>query len=242
LYRGVWDRKKRYNSVKKSLISIMAVAMCLGIVGSSYAYFTDVETSLGNTFIAGTLGLEIKDNSTWDPDPWGHGVDQTWLMDLMVPGESWVTNYIALRETGTIPADHVEISFTSTIDEQTNPPGLNPMESDTNPDSVAGDLAKWLEVTSMLFSGVDLKCKITGGSTPGWDFNGNGWLDLDDLANSPAIAGVNGPLDNLDPPHLTGGEGSLHVTVMFHAGATNDIQGDTLTTTVTFTLNQDVSQ
>lgn len=229
--------------LKKSLISILAVLIILGMVGGSFAYFTDTDTSSGNTFTAGMMGLEIKDDSTFDPDPWGDGVDQTWVMDLMVPGESMVTNYIALREIGTVPGDHVEISFANTIDEQTTPPGLNPVESDTNPVSVAGDLAEWLEVTSMLFSGVDVKWQITGpGFTPGWDFNGNGWLDLDDLANSPAITAVNSPLDDLPPPHLTGGEGSLHMTVMFHAGATSDIQGDILTTVVSLILNQHESQ
>ena len=32
------------------------------------------------------------------------------------------------------------------------------------------------------------------------------------------------------------------MSLKFNEGATNDIQGDTLTTTVTFTLNQDSSQ
>jgi len=211
----------------------------LGTIGESFAYFTDVESSTGNTFTAGTLGLEIRDNSTWDPDPWGDGVDQTWRLDLMVPGQSSVTNYVALRETGNVLGDHVEISFANTIDEQTDPPGVNPVESDSNPISVAADLAQWLEVTSMLFSGIDVKWQITGpGFTPGWDYNGNGWLDLDDLMNSPSIKAIGGPLDNLPPPNLTGGEGSLHMTIMFHAGATSDIQGDKLTTVVSFILNQ----
>jgi predicted ribosomally synthesized peptide with SipW-like signal peptide len=212
------------------------------MVGGSFAYFTDTDTSSGNTFTAGVMDLEIKDNSTWDPDPWGDGVDQTWVMDLMVPGESMVTNCITLREIGTVPADHVEISFFNTIDEQTIAPGLNPVESDTNPNSVAGDLAEWLWVKSMQYAGVDLEWKITGGSTTGWDFNGNGWLDLDDLANSPAVTAINGPLDDLPPPHLTGGEGSLHMTIMFRAGATDDIQGDILTTVVSLILNQHASQ
>jgi hypothetical protein len=213
------------------------------MVGGSFAYFTDTDTSFGNTFTAGMMGLEIRDNGTYDSDPWGDGVDKTWVMDLMVPGESQVTNFIGLREIGTVPGDHVEISFANTIDEQTAPPGLNPVESDTNPNSAAGDLAEWLEVTSMLFCDVNLEWEITGPDlTPGWDFNGNGWLDLDDLANSPEINAVNGPLDNLPPPHLIGGEGSLHMTVKFHVGATNDIQGDILTTVVSLTLNQHASQ
>jgi spore coat-associated protein N len=226
--------------LKKLLISLIAVIVCAGMVGSTLAYFTDVETSTGNTFTAGTLDLQIKDNSMWDPDPWGDGVDQTWVMANMIPGVSTVTNYVALRNTGSIAEDHVEISFDNAIDEQTAPPGSNPVESDSNPASEARDLAEWLQVTSMLYSGIDLKTVIE--ATPGYDVNSNGWLDLDDLARSPAIIADGGPLDNLTPPRLTGGEASLHMTVKFNAGATNDIQGDTLITTVYFTLNQVASQ
>jgi spore coat-associated protein N len=218
----------------------MAVVVSLGMVGSSLAYFSDVETSTGNTYTAGTLDLEIKDDSTFDPDPWGNGVDKTWVMENMIPGVSTVTNYIALRNVGSINEDHVEISFSNTIDEETDPPGLNPVESDSNPTSQARDLAKWLQVTSMLYSGVDLKTVIE--AIPGYDVNGNGWLDLDDLSRSPVIIVDHGPLDDLTPPRLTGGEASLHMTVKLNAGASNDVQGDVLTTTVTLTLNQDVSQ
>jgi hypothetical protein len=189
------------------------------------------------------VGLEIKDNSSWDPDPWGNGVDQTWKMDNMQPGITYVTNYVALKETGSIPGHHVEIRFSNAIDEQTDPPGFNPIDADTNPSSEPSDLAEWLEVSSMLFSGNDLKLEITGpGLTPNWDVNGNGWLDLDDLVRSTAVSADHGPLDDLPPPNLTGGEGSLHMTIMFRAEATNDIQGDVLTTIVDFVLNQNASQ
>ena len=226
--------------MKKLLFSLVAVVLCIGMVGSSLAYFTDVETSTGNTFTAGTLDLEIKDDSTLDPDPWGNGVDKTWVMDNMIPGVSTVTNYIVLRNVGSIAEDHVEISFSNTIDEETDPPGTNAVESDNNPTSQAKDLAKWLQVTSMQYSGTDLKSAIEAAS--GYDVNGNGWLDLDDLARSPDIIADQGPLDDLTPPRLTGGEASLHMTVKLNAGASNDIQGDVLTTTVALTLNQEASQ
>jgi spore coat-associated protein N len=226
--------------VKKLLISVLATMLMLGMIGGAFAYFTDVETSTGNTFTAGTMDLEIKDDSTSDPDPWGNGVDKTWVMENMIPGISTVTNYIALRNIGDVAEDHVEISFSNTIDEETGPPGVNPVESDDNPASQARDLAKWLQVTSMLYSGTDLKAAIE--TAPGYDVNGNGWLDLDDLARSPGITADHGPLDDLSPPRLTGGEASLHMTVKLNAGASNDVQGDVLTTTVTLTLNQDASQ
>ena len=72
--------------------------------------------------------------------------------------------------------------------------------------------------------------------------NGNGWLDLEDLANEPAINADHGPLDDLTRPEDTGGEASLHMTVKFRTEADNDVQGDVLTLVVTFTLNEDPSQ
>ncbi len=227
--------------VRKFILSALVIMLALGLAGAgSLAYFSDTETSTGNTLTAGTLNLEIKDDSTFDPDPWGNGVDLTWVMDNMLPGVSEVTNNVTLRNVGSVVENHVEISFSNTIDEVTGWPGLHPVESDTVPYSIAPDLAKWLQITQMQYCGTNLKSAIE--ATVGYDVNGNGWLDLDDLARSPAVIADNGPLDNLTPPHLLGGEASFHMTVMFNGGATNDIQGDVLTTTVTFTLNQEASQ
>ena len=221
----------------------MAVVLCLGMVGSSFAYFTDMETSKANTFTMGTLDLEIRDNVALDPDGWEDGLNQTWTMGPIEPGISYVTNDLTLREVGTIAGNHVEITFDSAIDEQTAPPGVNPLVTDSNPVSLAQDLGKWLEVTSMLYSSDDLIWRITGlDFTPGWDVNGNGWLDLDDLVRSPAITADHGPLDDLLPPNLTGGEGSFYMTVVFRTEATSDVSGDVLTTVVSFTLNHNASQ
>jgi predicted ribosomally synthesized peptide with SipW-like signal peptide len=221
--------------LKKFLILALAVILALGMTGGVFAYFTDVETSSGNSFTAGTLDLEIRDNGTWDPDPWGNGVDMTWVMDNMVPGGSSVTNHVFLRNVGSIAGNHVEISFSNAIDEATNP-----VETDSNPASLPQDLAKWIEVGGMSYAISDLKYIIT--HTTGWDVNGNGWLDLDDLARSPIIIAEHGPLDDLVPPDSVGGEASFSLSLYFRTEATNDIQGDILITTVSFTLNQDNSQ
>jgi predicted ribosomally synthesized peptide with SipW-like signal peptide len=205
------------------------------MMGGAFAYFQDTETSGVNTFKAGTFDLQIKDNGTWDPDDWGDGVDLTWVMDNMVPGGDSVTNHVFLRNVGSIPGNHVEISFSHVIDEDTNP-----VDSDTDPDSLPEDLAKWLQIESMTYATSNLKTNIM--STSGWDVNGNGWLDLDDVASSPSVIAEHGPLDDLVPPDITGGEASFSMSLLFRPEATNDIQGDILITTVAFTLNQHSSQ
>lgn len=216
--------------MKKFLLSVLAALLVLGMMGSAFAYFQDTETSSGNTFTAGTLDLKISDDNEYPPKD---GVSYTWHMDNMVPGVSDVGPWgVSLINTGSI-GNHVEISFSHEIDDQPNVP------SDTNPHSAPGDLAKWLQILSMTYDGVTL---VNTHPAPGHtlvDANHNGFIDLEDVTlpdNSAA-------LDNLPaPPPNSGGVYSFTMHLLFNGGATNDIQGDTLTTTVTFTLNQDASQ
>ena len=207
----------------KSLIVIGAVLTALG--AGTLAWFSDTETSSGNTFTAGTLDLKVND---WN-EGFGDGVSATWVMSNMAPGVTTVGPFsVNLQNSGNIAANHVEISFSHSIDEATNP-----VESDTNPASTPGEMARWIEITSMLYNGVDFKAPYT-------DANGNGFFDLEDVTLSP-YTDVEGPLDNLLAP-IGAGTGTFTMALRFNAGATNDIQGDILTTTVTFTLNQDSSQ
>lgn len=48
--------------MKKILFVLMACVLCIGLVGGAFAYFTDTESSTGNTFTAGTLDLKIDQN------------------------------------------------------------------------------------------------------------------------------------------------------------------------------------
>ena len=212
--------------MKKLLLSMLATFLVIGLVGAStFAWFQDTETSTGNTFTAGTMDLKVSD---WD-EGFGDGVSATWTMSNMTPGVTTVGPFsVLLQNSGSIAANHVEISFSHSIDEATNP-----VESDTNPASTPGEMARWIEITLMTYNGVDFKATYT-------DANGNGFFDLEDVTLSP-YTDVGGPLDNLSPL-IGGGTRAFTMALKFNAGATNDIQGDILTTTVTFTLNQDSSQ
>lgn len=218
--------------MKKILLGLMSVLLCLGLMGSAFAYFTDVVTSTGNTFTAGTLpDLLILDSGTWDPDGFANSVDHTWEMSIlfngvMIPGTSEVTNNVLLQEVGgNIPANHVEVAFTDSI----SPNTLLPQA-----------LGKWLHVTQWMYGSYNMLNRIT--ATPGWDVNGNGFIDLDDLVRSVPINAAGGPLDNLPTPVQLGIFASMSMTIAFDAGATNDVQGATLTMVVTFSLMQSASQ
>jgi spore coat-associated protein N len=217
--------------LKKYLILALAVILALGMIGGAFAYFQDTETSSGNTFTAGSLDLKISDDDEFPPQD---GINTTWSMDNMVPGVSNVgQRSVILINSGVTAGDHVEISFSHIIIDTPDVP------SDTNPDSTPGEMAKWLEIESMSYFDTTF---IGAHPTPGHtiiDANHNGFFDLEDVTlpeNSLA-------LDNLKVPGTLGhAQKTFVMTLMFNAGATNDIQGDTLITTVTFILNQNASQ
>jgi len=76
----------------------MAVMLCLGLIGSAFAYFSDVETSEGNTFTAGTLDLVLSDDDETDLN----GVTATWLSPAnWAPGDE-VTATLTTRNLGSI--------------------------------------------------------------------------------------------------------------------------------------------
>lgn len=52
--------------MKRILFSLMAVVLCLGLMGGAFAYFSDVETSEDNTFTAGTIDLAVNDENPWE--------------------------------------------------------------------------------------------------------------------------------------------------------------------------------
>jgi len=233
--------------VKKSLFSIVAVVLCLGIVGSSYAYFTDVETSLDNTFTAGTLGLEI-----WDGSSWGDaGPVAEWTMSDMTPGVNSASGKVDLREVGSITPHHLEITCSYTATE--GPPTGDADTVDQNNPSTWDDFAKYIEITYLDYYDSSWHIKydtFAGFYTTGSPPNPSGWVPADwQITDSDGVSGIslydllNDPLDNLPPPDYdTVGDVHFEMTVRFHEDAGNDLQGDILNLTMIFTLNQDVSQ
>ncbi len=72
---------------RKILFSIMTIALVGALIGGGiYAYFSDVETSTGNTFTTGTLNLKVGDDdptavsiNITDLKPTDTGTAATWL-------------------------------------------------------------------------------------------------------------------------------------------------------------------
>jgi spore coat-associated protein N len=211
--------------MKKLIWSILTVMLVIGLAGGgAAAYFLDTETSTGNSFTAGTLDLKLTDINVMIQD----GVSATWTMTNMAPGASETfPQFVMLSNSGSLAGNHVEIAFSNDIDE-----GIH-VESETSSANTPAQMAQWLEITGMTYKSVNFFTTVGHILV---NTNGTAFIDLDDLAN-PANASA---LDNLAVPN--GGMTALFMDVKFNAGAGNDFQGDTLNTTVTFTLNQDTSQ
>jgi len=195
------------------------------MVSSALAYFTDVETSTNNNFTVGMFDLQIADRDEW----FGKEVTAAWTMSNMAPGVTTIGPFsITLHNSGNIAANHVEIVFRHVIDKMSYP-----MELDSDSDSTRGDMARWMEITTLTFGNQDF---VRGYI----DCNGNGIFDLEDVTQ-PAYARERGLLDGLPAPDGTEVK-VFTISLKFSKLATNDIQGDALTTTVSFTLNQDAGQ
>jgi len=225
----------------------MTLVLVVGMVGGgAFAYLSDTETSEDNTFNAGTMELKIVGPAGWgDVGP----VDE-WEMSNMPPGAATDWGKADLKHAGTISAHHVEIgcSYTATEGAPTGDMDTVDQDLEVNWD----DFARYVEIIHFDYNNGTWHIKyvkdagytkIAGPPEPsGWvaadweitDKNGDGIISLYDLKYDP--------LDNLPPPGLGVGDVAFEMRVRFHEDAGNDLQGDTLEATITFTLNQDSSQ
>ena len=80
--------------MKKILISLAIIGVVAVIgVGATVAYFSDTETSTGNTFTAGTLDLKVNGGDVFIPYAVGN----------LKPGESRGTDTYVITNTGSLP-------------------------------------------------------------------------------------------------------------------------------------------
>jgi len=87
---------------RKVLASLLVIAVVAGLVGAStWAYFSDTETSTPNTFQAGTVNLRLNDG---DPDTWADGASATWSSPNWAPGDPEVVAVLRMKNVGSTGA------------------------------------------------------------------------------------------------------------------------------------------
>ena len=103
--------------MKKILGLTIAALLIIGLVGGgTWAYFSDTETSTGNTFTAGTLNLELTDTVEDGTD----GETLTWVFTDLYPGDTDKAT-LTVKNTGSINGILDLSGIIVSDDEGTNP-------------------------------------------------------------------------------------------------------------------------
>lgn len=203
-------------------------------IGSTWAYFSAEAVSDSNVVTAGTLTF-------------GSPVNAQFNIANAAPGQNFPGNpdNYDVGNKGTIDANHIEIAVANAITDAGN-----------NADP---DMDQMLTIGRMTYGSLDLKSiiegnsgltsvssggylvSVEGGATFGTLLAG-GVMNLDswegkviEIADDPGPGGI--------PIGLKAGDTVLYdLDLTFNSLAGNVYQGDSVNSTVTFTLNQDVSQ
>jgi len=95
---------------RRMLASLLLIAVVASLVGAStWAWWSDTETSTDNTFTTGTLAMVISDNDEIDHD--GTPVTLSWSSpEDWSPGQEF-SGWIELKNTGTTSIPYVEMDW-----------------------------------------------------------------------------------------------------------------------------------
>jgi spore coat-associated protein N len=203
-------------NTKTVLMSVLMIGIVALVAGAgTFAYFSDVETSSGNTFTAGTIDL-TPDNP---------GTFVTGLGNL-APAEDNPAQSTTLTNNGTLDAAtmNIDVNITGEAD------GTG-TQSPTSPDGTgvnmtANEYAETLKVETLTWKGTDLLGNVTESVT-----DGNNYKDLAEVAAADLSgqAGLNSS---------ESGDFVIDVTLDPDDAYGNNPQGDGVVISVQFDLEQ----
>ncbi len=199
--------------MKRILISLMTIAVVGALIGGGiYAYFSDTETSTGNTFAAGTLDLNLDGGNI--------NVVKFTVNDVK-PGDSGGGTW-TVANVGNMDGylDLESISVSEDIGSTTDPE----LADEGGPDTA--QLGNYLMVHIF----------IDANNNGSWDAG-----ETDIFGTNAAPAAINGIAGSyaLDLSLAASG-GTNYITLLWSVGTTvdNRIQGDSVTLDITFELQQ----
>ena len=224
--------------MKKILgLTIAAILVIAMVAAGTYAYFSDTETSSANTFTAGTLDLKVSNDATTYTD----GVTATWANANAAPGMT-KSGTVTLKNNGAsgITAAKVQIEFANAVTDYAN---AAVVAADTGDANIA-DISTVMVITNMTYGATNLLLQTVSGTFDNADIQAAasaasktaGTIKLSELNN--VILGKLAPLAGL----AANATSAFSMTVTIPTTVNNGIQGDSVTTTVTFALFQDASQ
>jgi len=133
----------------------------------------------------------------------------------LVPGSCTGPKTLNLQNSGSVAGNHAEVKLANSVTDAT-PVAANAMD-------------RFLRISTLTYDGGNI-------SVP--NSNGNGFSDLDDWEAMNATDG----LDDLALSDLGGAGHNLVLDVCLDATAPNDLQGDSVSSLFTVTLNQSSTQ
>jgi spore coat-associated protein N len=216
--------------VKKILITVMVLVVCVGMIGSAFAYFSDTETSTGNTFTAGTLDLVLQDAD----EAWDDGVTATWVSPAgWKPGQE-VTATLKMKNIGSIGSSFVYLKPTDIVEDDY-------LTCEAEPGTGVYNLADWINITNFTMTFKDSSGNVMyayGNWAPGWMTTCGAWgttapLTVAEFNNGPWWVVVwgrppGGGYPESDYVFEASGASiiELEMTFKFEPTAPNDYQGD----------------
>ena len=195
--------------MKKILTSVFAIAVVAAVAGvGSWAYFSDTETSTGNSITAGTLDLKVDGQDV---------AGQKFTLGNVYPGYSESTT-IAVKNDGTIDGNHLKLAFKSMIDDENgcNVPEASVESSGScdNPGANQGELSANVRIVITDDTGATL----VNNTLKNLDFDTRGYINLGSLA--------------------AGETKNLTITATVPTTVGNIIQSDSVTTDIELSLTQ----
>ena len=200
--------------MKKILLSLAIIGVAAAVVvGATSAYFSDTETSSGNTFTAGTIDLTLGGTGATGVSFTNMAPGDIESADITVTNDGSLAGWLGARSS------YVEES----------PVGVAPNMTED-------EMAKMLIITVFTADGNDML-----GAIP--DVDSDGKKTVYDMVNDPSIATNPPPHDSGQwysyDSDMTAGENHIYVmTVQFDPSAGNDYQGDGIVWTFEFLLDQ----
>jgi len=227
--------------MRRILISLMTIALVGALIGGGvYAYFSDVETSTGNVFTAGTLNLNLTDAS----DDGTESETATWVFSDIAPGDTGGGGAgagLTVSNTGSLNG-YLDLSSITVANAENY--------DATTDEAEAADDADTSDATGGGELGANLLVQI-------WlDDDNDGVVDVDGSNNLleesiyPAAAigapnpGVTGVLDSIaatyDLDELLNAGNSTYIAILWDlpSATNNAVQGDSATLSFTVELDQ----
>jgi spore coat-associated protein N len=203
--------------MKKITGLIITALLIIGLIGGgTYAYFSDTESSEDNTLTAGTLDLNIRGGDT---------AVATLTVSDVAPGDSGSAND-TLSNVGSMDGE-LDIA-TSAV---TNTPG----SGGTQYEGGSGELGASAQIA--LYLDIDQSGGATAGDvglkSDATTYDPTGGLDYDEIDDYASLS-----WDAVIATMVAGATDDIMILWQVPTGAGNEIQGDSVSFDINFTLEQ----